>query len=180
MQLAISVPANGLSLYAVVKIVQRYLQVGSLLHMIAIINFFVARFFYLHAIYQWHEGVTWIFFLNIYLMLFFGSIPFFAQLDAWSRWQNYKLFRDLLFKYGYRDRFAKSLMHSRCQREAAYIAALDVDLTDPVARFFYNRGYRWYHIIPDFVIKTPGYLLTDNFWKTTFFAKKYKVKYFPA
>jgi len=136
-------------------------------------------FYFLYSRYLWSEGFSVELVMYIYLFLFFGSIPIFAELDAWSRWQNYKLFRDIIYKYGYRDRFAKSLIHSRCQREAAYIAALDVGLVDPVARFYYKKGYRWYHIIPDFVFNSPGYLLTRNFWNTTFFAKKYKVKYFP-
>jgi hypothetical protein len=179
LQLVLSRPFVILNLEYPIRKVYRYFQVGSLLHLIALIDMFIARFYLKYSVFLWSEGFSWELALYIYLFLFFGSIPIFAELDAWSRWQNYKLFRDLIYQYGYRERFAKSLIHSRCQREAAYIAALDVGCTDQVARFYYERGYRWYHLIPDFVFKSPRYLLTRNFWNTTFFAKKYKVKYYP-
>ncbi|MFC2123753.1 hypothetical protein ACFLU5_02990 [Bacteroidota bacterium] len=179
MQLVLSRPLVIFNLEYLINKAHRYLQVGSLLHLIAFINYYVARYFFLKSALLWDQGISLPLILYIYLFLFFGSIPFFAELDAWSRWQNYKLFRDLIYQYGYRERFAKSLIHSRCQREAAYIAALDVGCTDQVARFYYQKGYRWYHLIPDFVFKCPRYLITRNFWNTTFFAKKYKVKYYP-
>jgi hypothetical protein len=179
LELVLARPPVIVDLEYIIKKIHRYLQVGSLLHLIAFTDYFIAKYFFLRSMLLWDQGFSLSLSWNIYLFLFFGSLPIFAELDAWSRWQNYKLFRDILYQYGYKDRFVKSLIHSRCQREAAYIAAMDVGLSDPVARFYYDKGYRSYHIIPDFVLKSPRYLLTRNFWNTTFFAKKYKVKYFP-
>jgi len=39
----------------------------------------------------------------------------------------------------------------------------------PEARsFFYSRGYRWFHLLPDRVLSTASPFLRFNFWKNLF------------
>ena len=57
---------------------------------------------------------------------------------------------------------------SRCQRDAAIMAASEAGFRDKVCSFYRAMGYRWYHILPDRVVADPMYLLHPNFLRTTF------------
>jgi hypothetical protein len=43
--------------------------------------------------------------------------------------------------------------------------------------YFKNQGYRWYHVLPDFLFHQPYYLFQKSFWLNTFFAKYYPAKF---
>ena len=45
-----------------------------------------------------------------------------------------------------------------------------------VKNIFNEKGYRWYHLFPDFIFLRPQFFLTKHFWITTFFTKKYRAK----
>lgn len=155
-----------------------YLEVGRLLHIITILSAVLSYFFYSLtrvAIHHEASGATVLF---GYLFLHSLTIPFFAQLDARSRYQNYKLVKDLIYQYGFQVRFIKNFRYTKCQREAALHAASDLGYQTNIRKYFSDCGYRWYHMIPDFVWSHPEYLLTKNFWSTTFFAKRYHPKYY--
>ena len=51
---------------------------------------------------------------------------------------------------------------SRCQRNAASCAAYDVGLGNLGREYFYELGYRWYHVLPDgtFSKKCPYFRIT--------------------
>ncbi len=155
-----------------------YLEVGRLLHVIAITASILAYLTFKGAYHAYLIDNQWFFILYGLLFLHFASLPFYAELDARSRYQNYKMVCDLFYKYGYRDRFIKALKHSKCQREAAYRAGKSLSCRNEVRSYFYNCGYRWYHIFPDFILKRPDYLFTKHFWLTTFFTRTYVPKYF--
>lgn len=106
----------------------------------------------------------------------FVLMPFFPQLDAYSRYQNYKQLRDLFYLNGYNVRFIKPFIKSRCQRDAVLAAADDVGFAIHCKQYFYDCGYKWYHFFPDFVITNPQFLLCKHFWITTFFSKTYHSK----
>ncbi|MBR9997317.1 MAG: hypothetical protein KFF73_00030 [Cyclobacteriaceae bacterium] len=105
------------------------------------------------------------------------TIFLFAELDAYSRFQNYKMIRDLIFHHGFQGRIIRNFSHSKCQREAAYFAASDLGFKREIKEYFRESGYRWYHVFPDFLWKHPDYLLSKYFWLTTFFTKSYPSKY---
>jgi hypothetical protein len=158
----------------IIKKIKLYCRVGELLHLIALIS--LASF-----IYSFHY--TFIFFKQDRLLLAFlygytaylsFGIFLFAELDARSRFQNFKQLRDQLFKYGYNIRIIKPMLNSRCQRDAAKVACAYFGFEEEVKSYFYSKGYRWYHIIPDFVFSQPGFLLTGTFWTTTFLVRTYK------
>lgn len=156
----------------------KYLEVGRWLHSIALCTTFLSAYFLNLAMdaRRYHDLSGSIFFG--YLSFHVITILFFAELDAYSRFQNYKLIKDLILRYGFQVRFIKTVRHSKCQREAAFYAARDLGCADELTRYFHAGGYRWYHILPDFVRTHPEYLFSKHFWSTTFFTKTYHPKYY--
>lgn len=112
-------------------------------------------------------------------MIYLFSFPIFGQLDARSRFQNYKQIKDQIFIYGYDERIFKPVLKSRCQRDAAWLSAKELGYAKQCKSYFKSMGYRWYHLFPDFVFSKPEFLFTNYFWKTTFFTPRYvpKIKY---
>jgi hypothetical protein len=110
--------------------------------------------------------------------MFLLSVTVTSQLDAYSRFQNYKMMKDLLFQHGYRELFLKPFSRSRCQRDAVSEAASQLGLEADINLYFKRLGYKWYHIIPSVLIENPLILLTRNYWQTTFFVSYYRSKYF--
>ena len=109
-----------------------------------------------------------------WLLIFLASLPVFSQLDARCRYQDYKRVKDLFFRFGFDARIIKTLLKSRCQRDAAMVAALESGHGDSCRAFYHGQGYRWYHIFPDFLVSHPQFLLSRHFWESTFFLKTYQ------
>jgi hypothetical protein len=112
------------------------------------------------------------------LSIFFFSLAITTQLDAYSRYQNYKMIKDLVHKNGFRELLIKPFSGSRCQRDAVREMAYQLKIMHLVQQYFFKLGYRWYHIIPTILIRKPLLIFTKGYWITTFFVKKYKSKYF--
>ncbi len=158
--------------------VKRFFKVALLLHLTALCG--LALFFWfarmmLSALEQYQ---TFNFFL-------YGSIAgygliffFFAQLDAYSRYQNYKKAKDLFYKNGFKTRIVNLFINSLCQRDAIKVAALDLGFQKELCRYYQQQGYKWFHVLPDFIFYRPSIVFTINYWEKTLFTKKYKSKYF--
>lgn len=116
----------------------------------------------------------------VFLFLsFYGLVlVFFSQMDARSRLQNYKLAKDLLYENGFQERIVRLFCTSRCQRDALREAARDLGMAGHIASCLKQRGYRWYHLLPDIVFRRPELLVTRHFWRKTLFVKSYDSKYF--
>ena len=155
-----------------------YWQTGFLLHIITLSALCLSYEFFILTIRSLPSDYPVHLFSYGSLLVWLLTIPVFAQLDARSRYQNYKLLRDLLYRYGFRYKFVKALRHSRCQREAALVAANEMGYRLIVEKYYRRCGYRWYHLLPDFIFQSPLYLCTRGFWLTTFFARTYHSKYF--
>ncbi len=155
-----------------------YIEVGRLLHCIAVFTVIVSIFFFRLFLNSYLNGNPIGIGIYGYLFLHAATIPIFAELDAYSRFQNYKLVKDLIFRYGFRVRFIKTFSYTKCQREAALYAARDLGYKSQILEYFRACGYKWYHLLPDFIWSHPEYLLTKSFWSTTFFAKTYHPKYY--
>ncbi|MFP4649961.1 MAG: hypothetical protein ACLFML_03380 [Desulfobacterales bacterium] len=108
-----------------------------------------------------------------WLFIFLASLPVFSQLDARCRYQDYKRVKDQLLRFGFDTRIIKALLKSRCQRDAAWIAALESGYGEACRAFYRRQGYRWYHILPDFLFSRPQFLISRHFWQSTFFLKTY-------
>jgi len=102
-----------------------------------------------------------------------------ALLDARSRFQDYKRAKDLFFENGFKSRIAKIYIYSKCQRDAARMAAKDLGLLDQLDYFYQSQGYRWYHIFPDFIFKKPWIVFSRRYWRKTLFEPQYTSIHFP-
>jgi len=151
-----------------------YLKTGYILHCFSIIVFYL--FLVCLAVLQTATGIEFIGFGLLSGFLFTVSIT--SQMDAYSRYQNYKMVKDMLYQHGFRELFLKPLSRSRCQRDAVREAAAQLKMDPLIKQYFKKLGYKWYHIIPSVLIENPLVLLTRNYWYTTFFVSYYKSKYF--
>jgi len=151
-----------------------YLKTGYILHCFSIIVFYL--FLVCLAVLQTATGIEFIGFGLQSGFLFTVSIT--SQMDAYSRYQNYKMVKDMLYQHGFRELFLKPLSRSRCQRDAVREAAAQLKMDPLIKQYFKKLGYKWYHIIPSVLIENPLVLLTRNYWYTTFFVSYYKSKYF--
>jgi hypothetical protein len=116
--------------------------------------------------------------LHSVLGSYFASLVVTTQLDAYSRYQNYKMAKDLMHQYGFRKNLIKIFSKSRCQRDAFAEAARSLGYKKEIDNYFYNIGFRWYHILPVIILKKPTVLLTKEYWSSTLFVSNYKSKYF--
>jgi len=152
-----------------------YFKAGSLLHLITL-----SEILFFSCLYLSFDVVSWLKgdFLLLKLIALSPSVcmPLFAQLDARSRYQNYKLVKDHLYIYGFHTRIIKPFIKSRCQRDAAKAAAYELGMMEHCEEYFKKTGYKWYHLFPDVIFTKPSILLTKNFWITTLFAKTYRPK----
>jgi len=150
-----------------------YLKAGYLLHLMALFEIILLSYlFYQMDIDQWITDGN--FFLRSAMLIPFALLPLLAQLDARSRYQNYKQLKDLLYRKGFQPRILKPFSKTRCQRCAAFVAAQELGMGENCKKYFYHLGYRWFHFFPDFIFSDPRYLICKDFWINTFFAKSYK------
>jgi len=152
-----------------------YFKLGYLLHLMTIaeIALIVACFKQFHLI-EWAEAGN--LFFRWFLLFCLVFPPVFPQCDARSRYQNYKQVKDHLFLYGYQNRIIKPFSHSRCQRDAVLAAAEELGYDQECRNYFKSQGYKWHHLMPDFLVNNPKFLFNKQFWLSTFFVKTYKSK----
>ena len=151
-----------------------YLKTGYILHAFSISVFIL--FLICFDILPTTNGITQVGYILLSMFLF--SVTITSQLDAYSRFQNYKMVKDLLYQHGFRELFLKPFSRSRCQRDAIAESAAQLGLDSHVKSYFRKLGYRWYHIIPSPLVEHPLILFTKKYWHTTFFVTYYKSKYF--
>lgn len=156
----------------------RFVRVGGVLHLAATAGILIFIWAGTQAFHAWARdrivlavGYGW-------MALYGWILPVFAELDALSRYQNYKKAKDLFHENGVKPRGLKLFIHSRCQRVAIRVAARDLGLQNELARYVWGLGYRWYHILPDFLYSKPGILFSRRYWQRTLFEKNYRSRYF--
>ena len=157
----------------------RYLKTGYLLHLITVAAVFLFFAFSKKFVFLLETGgsIFSILFFG-YLTLFTFTLPFFSQLDAHSRYQNYKMVKDKIFHYGFDKRILRPFVYSRCQRDAISVAVHEMQYGKEWGSLIYSLGFRWYHILPHMIVRNPFILFTKQYWNKTLFVKPYKSKYF--
>jgi len=152
-----------------------YLKAGYLLHIITLLEilFFSCLFYYVDMDAWIAKGHTCLKLIAVSPTII---LPLFAQMDARSRYQNYKLIKDHLYIYGFQKRILKPFIKSRCQRDAIKAAADELGMLQLCREHFKNSGYRWYHLLPDGIFENSSVLFTKNFWLTTLFERTYRPK----
>lgn len=157
----------------------RYLQTGYLLHLITITSTILFIIFGNNALFALknHNQLITILFFG-FLATYFFSLLFFSQLDAFSRYQNYKMVKDKIYQYRFDHRILRPFIYSRCQRDAISIAAKELNHSKNWKLLIHKYGFRWYHLLPHLIVKNPLILFTKQFWLKTLFVKSYQSKYF--
>jgi len=153
-----------------------YILAGRLLHIITLIEILVILIV-VPFVLNFDQDTMLSFILKYYILCFFLSLPIFSQLDARSRYQNYKQIKDQIYFYGWDLRILKPILKSRCQRDAALTSSRELGFEKECQKYFKANGYRWYHLFPDFVFSKPHFLFTKYFWRTTFFTPRYNPKF---
>jgi len=158
------------------KFIIRYLKVGKLLHLVALVALMVAvfSFFILKKLFYSTDPYLWFTWLSLFISFF--NMCILAELDGYSRFQNYKQVKDQMFLNGLQERQLKPLLKSSCQRSAALLAGKELGIGEKVRSYFFDQGYRWYHITPDFIFRNPLFFFSTFFWRTTFFTPYYESK----
>lgn len=95
-----------------------------------------------------------------------------CQADAFSRYREFKRLRRLLLRYGFRPGLFRLVAASRCQRDAALLAARETGCRAQAKGLFRELGYRWYHILPDAIMANPLYFFHPRFLRSTFIPGK--------
>ncbi|MGB5531344.1 MAG: hypothetical protein WBQ32_15355 [Ignavibacteriaceae bacterium] len=158
------------------KLIIRYGKVGKLLHFVAFWALVVSAYSFLRLnnLEYNADPFLWITWLALLIILF--NMGILAELDGYSRFQNYKQVKDQMFLNGFQERQLKPLLKSSCQREAAILAGDELGIGKEVRNYFLQKGYKWYHIIPDFVFNNQLFFFSMFFWRTTFFTPRYEPK----
>lgn len=155
----------------------RYIRVGLLLHLVSLLQILISGLLTEQSLACLSGGDrTGMVIYAVLACLSLSSVGF-AQLDARSRFQDYKRVKDLLFENGFQHKIIKVFLFSRCQREAVRTAARDLGHLAELDRYYRACGFHWYHVLPDILIKKPALLFTRRYWQTTLFARTYTLKY---
>lgn len=149
-----------------------YLKTGYLLHLVTLLETALILVICNSSLFSSSP-----FPIQLLLAIVMIAYPVFAQLDARSRFQDYKLLREQFYLHGFNKRVVRLFEHSRCQRDAVRMAASHFGYLNLCNAYFQERGYKWFHLLPDFVFNNPRYLLKKKFWLTTFFMKTYKCRF---
>ncbi len=95
-----------------------------------------------------------------------------ALLDGFSRFQEYRRIKALLVRRGWSERIFLLVSASRCQRDAALAAAKQAGGYYKTKSFFHHLGYRWYHVLPDAIMKNPFLFFSPKFLRVSFLPGK--------
>ncbi len=157
----------------------RLLAVGRNLFFAAALGMVVCYLIIVSDAFGWLPD-SGVFSSALYVFLSCGSVGLVvvALLDGRSRFQDYKRAKDLFFENGFKTRIAKIYIYSKCQRDAARVAARDLGLVEQLDYFYQSQGYRWYHIVPVFIIKKPWIVFSRRYWRKTLFEPHYTSVHF--
>ncbi|WP_027721123.1 hypothetical protein [Maridesulfovibrio zosterae] len=109
---------------------------------------------------------------SIAIAMSWGTGAFFSIADIISRYREYMRIRKMLVDKGYSDKIFKAVASSRCQRDAAIWAAKQSGYGCLAKKVYYRLGYRWYHVMPDTLVKNPLRIFTPKFLRTAFMPGK--------
>ena len=150
----------------------KYVRVSPLLHSSSLVTSGVGIYSTIESIQNFSDGN----YLSGSLYAAVSAVGYAAttifQLDSRARFRLYERLVKIFEERGYNERVLEIMTTSRCQRGAAKYAAADVGLKDEVDNFFTEKGYRWYHLIPNKLLESPSYIFNVDFWKQSLSAKK--------
>jgi len=158
--------------------VKMYFLVGRMLHLMLVFGLFLFLFSGQLALEYVAEEQYLLTCLFGYFSLYGFTLLFFSQLDARSRFQNYKQAKDKIYEHGFQNRIIKPFAYSRCQREAILMAAKCLNKEKECRMLFKEMGFKWYHILPRILLQHPSFFFSKKYWEITLFAANYQSRYF--
>ncbi|UNY97715.1 hypothetical protein MQE36_11535 [Zhouia spongiae] len=154
-----------------------YFRVGRLLHYSLVLFVMEAWIYGVQLMKAIQSGkVVWIIFWIGFFLFSFLHI-FLVIMDGWSRFQNYKRAKDQFYVHGFNRRIANTYIGSKCQRNAAIVAAQELGIGQEIRDYYEKMNVKWYHFVPYFMIKDPLFIIRKNFWSRTFLEKNYQSKF---
>ncbi|SFS53589.1 hypothetical protein SAMN04487906_0732 [Zhouia amylolytica] len=154
-----------------------YFNVGRLLHYSLILFILEAWIYGVQLIKSIEkESTFWIVFWISFFLFAFLHI-FLVIMDGWSRFQNYKRAKDQFYMHGFNRRIANTYIGSKCQRNAAIVAAKELGLEKEIIEYYKDMNVKWYHFVPYFMVKDPLFMFRKKFWSRTFLEKNYQPKF---
>ena len=154
-----------------------YWNSGKLTHISVLLFIFESILYYNFM--QWaidNQSTIWMVIWMICFLFSFIHI-FLVQADGWSRYQDYKRAKDQFFNYGLSTKILNQYSTSQCQRSACTTAARELGYGSEAKEYYRKLGYRWYHLLPDFMVDDPFFFYKKTFWRRTFLEKYYTPKY---
>ena len=140
-----------------------YLRVGKLLYYSLLLFILESWFFWGLLNNAINQKATWLILIWGICFLFSFVHIFLGAMDGWSRFQNYKRAKDQFYKFGFNPRVANLYVGSKCQRNAAIVAATELGYEDEIKKYYKRCGVKWYHFIPYFMIKDPLFFFKKSF-----------------
>ncbi|NLW80970.1 MAG: hypothetical protein GXY42_04775 [Desulfovibrionales bacterium] len=116
--------------------------------------------------------MSWLGWLWLALTGLFAWGVVLCQADALSRYREFQRVRRMLSRHGFCPRIFRLVASSRCQRDAALLAARETGCRAQAKRVFRELGYRWYHILPDAIVANPLCFFHPRFLRSTFIPGK--------
>lgn len=95
-----------------------------------------------------------------------------CEADALSRYREYRRLKRLFLRRGPHPRALLLVSGSRCQRDAALLAAREAGHGRQAAAFYHALGYRWRHVLPDAILRNPFFFFNPTFLRATFLPGK--------
>lgn len=146
------------------------LKAAPLPHLSAALSLCLAAALAYLAWVSWGRTHPLAFFLLSLSVVFWAVVAVISRADALSRHREYERIKSMLLKYGFHERIFAPVAGSRCQRDAALLAARETGCRERAGAFFRSIGYRWYHVVPDGIMLNPLNILRPSFLRTAFFA----------
>jgi hypothetical protein len=158
-------------------IIISYIRVGKLLYYSLLLFILEAWFFWSKLRTAYLEASE--LFIVIWLICFLFAFVhiFLVAMDGWSRFQNYKRAKDQFYIHGFNRRIANTYIGSKCQRNAAIVAAEELGIGKTVKDYYVTKGVKWYHFVPYYMVQNPLFFFSDIFWSRSFLEKNYKPKF---
>jgi len=154
-------------------IILSYIRVGKLLYYSLLLFILEAWFFWIKLRAAYLEASLPFSVIWLICFLFAFVHIFLVAMDGWSRFQNYKRAKDQFYMHGFNRRIADTYIGSKCQRNAAIVAAEELGIGKTVKDYYVTKGVKWYHFVPYYMVKNPlffslvTYFGRDHFWKKT-------------
>src|SRR5690606_34035679 len=109
-------------------------------------------------------GVALLGVIGLVLSPLFLILTFFMAFDAYRRWEDYLRLKKVIDKRGPSNIYLRARRGSFCKRVTALVAFETKGHKAYALRYYYRRGYRWWHFFPEGSFCAKSTILSYDFW----------------